>query len=52
MLRSELIKRIVEAKPGLRLRDGERAASAVLGTIAIALERGDRVKLREFVCSA
>ena len=51
MLKSELIKRVVEATPGLSPHDGEKVVSAVLETITAALERGDRVELRGFGAS-
>ena len=40
MLRSELIRRVVEATPGLSAHDGERVVLAVLERISVALERG------------
>src|SRR4051812_24223675 len=48
MLRSELIRRVVEAAPGLSAHDGERVVLAVLERISVALERGHRVELRGF----
>ena len=48
MLRSELIRRVVEATPGLSAHDGERVVLAVLERISVALERGHRVELRGF----
>ena len=46
MLRSDLIRRVVEATPGLREQDGQEVVSAVLETITIALNRGHRVEVR------
>ena len=46
MLRSDLIRRVVEAIPGLREQDGQEVVSAVLETITIALKRGHRVEIR------
>ena len=46
MLRSDLIRRVVEATPGLREQDGQEVVSAVLETITIALKRGHRVEIR------
>ena len=48
MLRSDLIRRVVEATPGLSAHDGERVVLAVLERISVALERGHRVELRGF----
>ena len=46
MLRSDLIRRVVEATPGLREQDGQEVVSAVLEAITIALKRGHRVEIR------
>ena len=46
MLRSDLIRRVVEATPGLREQDGQEVVSAVLEAITIALRRGHRVEIR------
>jgi integration host factor subunit beta len=46
--KSDLIKRIADANPHLRLIDVERIVATVFEQITAALERGDRVELRGF----
>lgn len=48
MTKSDLIKRLAEANPHLRLVDVERIVGTVFEQITAALERGDRVELRGF----
>ncbi len=48
MTKSELIQRLAEMNPGLKLQDAERIVGAVFGEISSALSRGDRVELRGF----
>lgn len=48
MIKSKLIERIHAQNTHLYLRDVEKAIGAMLGEIAAALERGDRVELRGF----
>jgi integration host factor subunit beta len=48
MTKSELIQRLAEMNPGLKLQDAERIVGTVFGEIASALSRGDRVELRGF----
>jgi integration host factor subunit beta len=48
MLKSELVQKIVKAKPDLYERDAEHVVDAVLGEITKALSRGERVELRGF----
>lgn len=46
--KSDLIKRLAEANPHLRLVDVERIVATVFEQITAALERGDRIELRGF----
>ena len=46
--KSDLIKRLAEANPHLRMVDVERIVATVFEQIAAALQRGDRVELRGF----
>jgi integration host factor subunit beta len=48
MLKSELVRRILDQKPRLRERDVEKIVNAMLEAIIAALERGDRVEIRGF----
>jgi len=48
MIKSELVQRIASQNPHLYQRDVENVVNAVLGEIAAALARGDRVELRGF----
>ena len=48
MIKSELVQRLTARNPHLYQRDVERVVEAVLGEIAQALARGDRVELRGF----
>ncbi|MEE9301213.1 MAG: integration host factor subunit beta [Alphaproteobacteria bacterium] len=48
MTKSELIQRLAEMNPGLKLQDAERIVGTVFGEISSALSRGDRVELRGF----
>jgi hypothetical protein len=48
MLKSELVRRILDQKPPLRERDVENIVNAILGEIIQALARGDRVEIRYF----
>jgi integration host factor subunit beta len=48
MLKSELVRRILDQKPRLRERDVENIVNAILGEIIAALSRGDRVEIRDF----
>ncbi|MEZ5937202.1 MAG: integration host factor subunit beta [Hyphomonadaceae bacterium] len=48
MLRSELIARLAEESPGLKLREVEKIVDVIFEEITQALERGDRVELRGF----
>lgn len=48
MTKSDLIKRLAEANPHLRLVDVERIVATVFETITGALEQGGRVELRGF----
>jgi nucleoid DNA-binding protein len=48
MTKADLIRRLADAKPHLRMRDVERAVAAVFGRIGAALARGDRVEPRGF----
>lgn len=48
MLRSDLIIRLSEENPDLNAEDLEKIVGVVLGEIAEALARGDRVELRGF----
>ena len=46
MIKSELIEKLAEQNPHLYRQDVEDLVSAILDTIAAALERGERVELR------
>ena len=48
MLRSELITKLAEENPNLKVREVERIVDVIFDEIAGALERGDRVELRGF----
>ena len=48
MIKSQLVQRIAERNPHLYQRDVEHIVNAILGEIAAALARGDRVELRGF----
>ena len=48
MIKSELVQRMAARSPHLYQRDVENIIEAVLGGIADALERGERVELRGF----
>ena len=48
MIKSELVKRVSEAKPFLYQQDVEKLVNAILNEIASALARGGRVELRGF----
>ncbi|MCP4393716.1 MAG: integration host factor subunit beta [Alphaproteobacteria bacterium] len=48
MTKSELIARIAELNPHLRMRDAEKIVSTIFDEISSALCRGDRVELRGF----
>jgi integration host factor subunit beta len=48
MTKSELLARLAEKNPHLGERDVERIVNTILGEIAAALGRGDRVELRGF----
>ena len=48
MVKSELAERIAAKKPRLHRRDAELIVNTILDTIRTALERGDRVELRDF----
>ena len=48
MTKSELIARLAELNPSLYHRDLEQLVNTVFETISEALERGDRVELRDF----
>jgi integration host factor subunit beta len=48
MIRSELVARIVEQNPHLRVRYVEAMVATIFDTVAAALARGDRVELRGF----
>jgi integration host factor subunit beta len=48
MIRSELVQRIAEENPGLRLTEVETIVDTIFETILDQLERGGRVELRGF----
>jgi integration host factor subunit beta len=48
MLRSELIARLAEENPHLKVREVEKIVDVIFDEISAALERGDRVELRGF----
>ena len=48
MTKSELVRKLAAAKPGLHHRDVEAIATLFFEHIAAALSRGDRVELRGF----
>lgn len=48
MIRSELVARIAARNPHLYAQDVEKVVMTILGTVADALARGDRVELRDF----
>ena len=48
MTRSELIQRLADANPTLRVRDIAQAVETLFSEIAAGLARGDRVELRNF----
>ncbi len=48
MIKSELVQRLAARNPHLYQRDIENIVDAILGEIANALSRGDRVELRGF----
>ena len=48
MLRSELIARLAEENPTLKVREVEKIVDVIFDEVASALERGDRVELRGF----
>lgn len=48
MIKSELVARLAATNPHLRQRDMEAVVAAILGTMADALVRGDRVEIRGF----
>jgi integration host factor subunit beta len=48
MIRSELIQKLADSNPGLRLADVEAVVDAALGAIVDRLVDGGRVELRGF----
>ena len=48
MIRSELIQRLADANPTIRVRDITTAVEILFGEIAAGLARGERVELRGF----
>jgi integration host factor subunit beta len=48
MIKSGLVRRIVDQNPHLYERDVENIVNAILGEIIAALARGDRVEIRGF----
>ena len=48
MTKSELVRKLAEANPGLQRQDVEGIVSVFFEQIAAALSRGDRVELRGF----
>jgi integration host factor subunit beta len=48
LIKSELVQRLAARNPHLYQRDIENIVDAILGEIAGALSRGDRVELRGF----
>ncbi len=48
MIKSELVARLAERNPHLRLADVERVVSTVFEEVVAALARGERVELRGF----
>ena len=48
MIKSQLVRRLVARNPHLYQRDVENIVGAILGGIADALARSDRVELRGF----
>ena len=48
MTKSELVKKLAEAHPGLQRRDIEAIVTLIFERMASALARGDRVELRGF----
>jgi len=48
MTKSELIRNLAKANPGLQRRDIEAIVTLIFERIAAALARGDRVELRGF----
>ncbi len=48
MIRSELIQKLADSNPGLRLADVEAVVDAALGAIVDQLVSGGRVELRGF----
>ena len=48
MIKSELVARLAERNPHLRLADVERVVSTVFEEVADALARGGRVEVRGF----
>jgi len=48
VIKSELVQRLAARNPHLYQRDIENIVDAILGEIAGALSRGDRVELRGF----
>lgn len=48
MTKSELIQRLADLNPHLRIVDVENIVDTVFGTITDALAQGDRVELRGF----
>ena len=48
MTRAELIRRLADANPTIRVRDVAKAVEILFNEIAAGLARGDRVELRNF----
>jgi integration host factor subunit beta len=48
MTKSELVRKLMGANPGLYQRDVEQIITTIFDGIAAALARGDRVELRGF----
>jgi len=48
MTTSELVQKLAEANPHLRLSDAAVTVATIFGEIAAALRRGDRIELRGF----
>ena len=48
MIRSELVAHIAAKNPYLYVQDVEAIVTTILDTMTAALDRGDRIELREF----
>jgi integration host factor subunit beta len=48
MIKSDLVRRVLQQNPHLQLRDVEKIVNAIFNEIADSLTRGERIALRGF----